>query len=131
MKLSFITLMLAGLFAFIPAQDTQAQTNSVQDFNFVPAGPYVTTDVAMTRVMNYVETIKPQLDFLAPHTQEYRNLAAKVDFYLDIHQHLTAGNPVQASIQHGLNVLVSDAHETLPKSMRQEYKEEAIQLLKL
>ena len=131
LKLSFLSLVMAVLIALIPSSGTQAQSNSVQDFYFVPNGPYVAADIAMARVLNQIEILKPQFDFLGNHTQEYRNLAAKVDFYLAIYEHINLGNTVLSGIQQGLTVLTSDQHETLPKAMRQSYKDEAIQMLKL
>ena len=130
LTLTFVSLMMVGLLTLTPSQSAVAQSNVVQDFDFVPSGPYVAPNVALIRVENQIEVLKPQFDNLTPHTQDYRNLEAKVDFYLSILKSLEGGETVQASIKTALTVLVSDAHETLPKPLRQEYKDEAIQLLK-
>jgi hypothetical protein len=127
-KLTWAFLLLVGLFAFAPSSSISAQTDSFEDT--VPAGPYVSPAEAILRLEAHVETIKPLLDFMSPPTQEYRNLKARIDFHLGIIAFLRAGKTVQESITSALAILRSDQHSTISRVKQQEYKQEAIDLLR-
>jgi hypothetical protein len=133
LKFTFIAMIMAGLFAFLPVEGLQAQSTNVTvgDFYDVPSGPYTTPAIAMERIDNHITAIKPQLDNMAPHSNPYNNLLAEIDFYMGIHEALVKGETVPVSIQTGLQVLAGDTYSVLiSKTRKLELKQEAIDLLR-
>lgn len=128
LNLTLVSLVLIGLSTLLPINDIRSQGQEL--VLSVPSGPYVTIDEAIIRVETKIEEIKPQFDNLIPGTQEYRDLQAEVDFYVSILENLNSGHSVQAAIEAGLQILNSDAHSTVSKEKRYEFRQEAIDLLR-
>lgn len=129
LKLTIMTLMLVGFFTLVPDHSVQAQ-NLQDDLSFsVPAGPYVELAEAKARVFAHIEFIKPQIDLLAPNTQPYRKLQAKVAFFSSVWETLESGKTVQESINAGLGIFKSDLYANSEKAYRVEFAQEAIDIL--
>lgn len=133
LKFALVAFVLVGFLTLAPNNSVQAQvTTTIEgDFYYVPIGPYVSADVAKERMEAQLDGIKVLFETMNPASQEYRNLQAMFDFYSMILRKLNEGKTVQNSIQESLDVLVSDAHSTLPKSKRFEFKQNAINILKI
>lgn len=128
-RLAIVSLIFAGLFLFAPSS-MKAQTSAVANFHSVPAGNYVTTDVAITRVEAQVLWLKGQFEILDPASQDYRNNEIKYAFYSTILSNLHDGKTVAQSIESALQIFDTDAIGQLPKGKKEEYKQDAINLLK-
>ncbi len=130
-RLALTGFLLAGLFWIMPSL-SQAQSSSVTAYGLynAPAGPYTTSAIAISRVEAQAQATKIQLSNLNPLSQDYKYLMVKYQFYTIIHEQLLAGKTVQESIEAGLKFLGTDAAADLPKSKKDEYKQEAINLLK-
>ena len=127
LKLAIAGMILTGLFLFAPSQ---AQAQTFNDFYAAPNGPYTTPANAITRVEAKILTIKGLYEILDPHSQEYKNNAVKYSFYDAILAKLQAGKTVKESLETGLQVFSLDSSGDLSKGKREEYKQEAIYLLK-
>lgn len=128
-RLAIVSLIFAGLFLFAPST-MKAQSSAVANFHSVPAVAYVTPAVAITRIEAQVLWVKGQYEVLDPASQAYRNNEIKYAFYTAILNNLNDGKSVEESIVAALYVFDSDSVGTLPKGKKEEYKEDAINLLK-
>jgi hypothetical protein len=128
-RLAIVGLVFAGMFLLAPSA-LKAQTSAVANFHSVPSGPYVTAPVAITRVEAQILWIKGQYEILDPASQDYRNNEAKYAFYTAILNQLNDGKTVAESIEAALTVFDTDAVGVLPKGKKEEYKQEAINLLR-
>jgi len=128
-RLAIVSLIFAGLFLFAPST-MKAQSTAVANFHSVPPVAYVTPAVAITRVEGQILWLKGQYEVLDPNSQEYRNNEAKYAFYTAILNNLNDGKTVAQSIESALLVFDTDAVGVLPKGKKEEYKQDAINLLK-
>jgi hypothetical protein len=128
-RLAIVSLIFAGLFLFAPST-MEAQTSAVANFHSVPAGNYVTPAVAITRIETQILWLKGQYEVLDPASQAYRNNEIKYAFYTAIMNNLNDGKSVAESIESALHVFDTDAVGTLPKGKKEEYKDDAINLLR-
>ncbi len=128
-RLAIVSLIFAGLFLFAPST-IKAQSTAVANFHSVPAGTYVTPEVAITRIENQILWLKGQYEVLDPASQAYRNNEIKYAFYTAIFNNLKDGKTVEQSIEAALFVFDTDAIGTLPKGRKEEYKDDAVNLLR-
>jgi len=130
-KLTIVGLLLAGLCWLMPSQ-VRAQSSSTVSVSFyqAPAGPYAAPAVALSRVESQILLIKSQLENLVHGSQEFNNLAVKEQFYAVIEGQLSAGKPVKEALEIGLKFFGTDAASILTKGKKEEYRQEAITLLK-
>jgi hypothetical protein len=130
-KLTFVGLLLAGLCWLMPSH-LQAQSSSTASVSFyeAPAGPYTTPAIAITRVENQIASIKSQLANVVHGSQEFTNLTVKEQFYSIIDDQLLAGKTVKESLELGLKLFTTDVASGLSKGKKEEYKQEALNLLK-
>lgn len=129
-RLALVSFVLAGLFLFAPAQ-SNAQTGGVDDFFTAPNIPYVSSAEAITRVEGQTMSLKILLESLNPNSAEYRNALIKYGFYVAIHTDLIAGKTTKESLEGGLKVLGTPDSFDFSKTIRVQYRTEAINLLKL
>lgn len=126
----FICLIMVGLYVVsaptLQAQSTQSSFNS----GTVPNGPYVTPAVAISKVEAKILLLKEQYEILNPNTQEYTYNEIKYSLYTALLNNLNAGKTVKESLESAIPILSIDASSALPKTKREEYKQEAINLLR-
>jgi len=130
-KLTLVVLVLAGLCWLVPNQ-ARAQSSFIASNGFydVPAGPFATSDVALTRLEAQIQSMKTQFEYMTPGSQDFKNLDAKYQFYTIVYEQLAAGKTVQESITIGLKFFATDASADLPKGKKEQYKQEILTLLK-
>jgi hypothetical protein len=128
MKLALAGFVFAGLFLLAP---TQTKAQSTKDFYIVPDIPYVTPAIAITRVETKCKSIKSQYEVLDHNSQAYTDNDIKYSFYSAVLKKLYDGKGVKESLEAGLPVFGIDASAALTKGKSEEYKNEAVNLLKL
>ena len=130
-KLTLVSLLLAGLCWLMPSQ-VRAQSSYTVSVSFyeAPAGPYAAPAVALTRVESQILLIKSQIENVVHGSQEFNNLTVKQQFYTIIEDQLSAGKPVKESLEIGLKFFGTDAASIISKGKKEEYRQEAINLLK-
>jgi hypothetical protein len=128
-RLAVVSLIFAGLFLFAPS-DMKAQTSAVANFHSVPAGNYLAPAEAILKLEAQVLWIKGQFEVLDPASQEYKNNEVKYAFYTAILSSLQDGRTVVESIESALRIFDTDAVGQLPKGKKEEYKQDAINLLR-
>lgn len=129
-KPMLITMFVMGLFAVV-TPSLQAQSAKVNDnFASIPNGPYVSPATAIIRLEEQCTTLKAALEFFNSSSQEYKNALAKYEFFNAILNPLYEGKSTEESLVIGLHGLTTDVYGKLSKEKRQEFKDEAIELLK-
>ncbi|HJW28160.1 MAG TPA: hypothetical protein VJ508_02800 [Saprospiraceae bacterium] len=128
-KLALLALLFGGI-SFLAPTHSKAQSSILYDFYTAPSGPYVATNVAITRVQTHLDQIKTQMEANNPQSDNYKYLSIKHDFFSIIYDQLVAGKTVKESIEAGLRIFTTDVASGLPKAKREEFKQEAINLLK-
>jgi len=127
-KLALVSLFTIGLFLVSPSQ-MQAQTTT--DYYSQTSVSFVSPATAMTRVDSKLVEINTLLGTLNAQSQEHLFASIKHDFYTVIREQLTAGKSVKESVEEGIKLLITaDISSQLPKINREQFKQEAINLLK-
>jgi hypothetical protein len=122
-------LLVGGLSMLLPSSVyAQSQTTN-NDFLSLPAGPYVTSDQAISLLEGQCSELKEILSGLNSSSQAFKIAAAKYGFFSHILDALLEGKTVQESLLNGLQLLNSKDNVDLPKGMTNEFKAEAIDLL--
>lgn len=125
-----ICLIMVGLYV-VSTPTLQAQSTKVNDdFTTVPAGPYVASSTAITLLEEQNVSLKYQLEIYNSSSLDYKYALAKYQFFSAILKPLYEGKGTKESLEIGLGFLNSDAAGILPKAKKQEFKDEAISLLK-
>ena len=130
LRLAMASLFFVGLFLFAPSTMEAQVSTTLTNSNHVTAVTYVAPSVAITRVEDHCIWLKGQYDVLDPVSQAYRDNEAKYAFYNAILNNLKEGMTVAESIESATLVLNTDAVGTLSKAKKEEFKNEAINLLK-
>ena len=129
-KTMLLTFFVLGLFA-VASPGVQAQTSEfTNNFASIPNGPYVSPATAIVRLEEQCVTLKSALEFFNSSSQEYKNALAKYEFFNAILQPLYDGKTTEESLTQGLHGLTTDIYGKLTREKRQEFKDEAIELLK-
>lgn len=131
LKLVLISLFMIGL-SVVVTPSVQAQS-SLTDGGFAslpPGTTYVSPATAIARLDEQCISLKAQVAFYNSSSQEYKLALAKYKFFSIILEQLHAGRTTEESLITGLNALQTDVIGTLSKQKLQEYKTEAIELLK-
>ncbi len=124
-----ICLIMVGLYV-VSAPTLQAQSTQTNfGFTSVPAGSYVSTSTAITRLEDQNASLKNQLEIYNSSSLEYKVALAKYQFFSVILQALYDGKETKESLEIGLGFLTTDAAGILSKAKKQEFKDEAISLL--
>ena len=129
-KLTFVGILLAGLCWLMPTQSHAQSSTTASGLYDVPAGPYATSAVALTRIEAQITSIKSQLQYLGQGSQEFKELNAKYQFYSIIYDQLKAGKTTKESLEIGLKFFGTDVASDLSKAKKEQFKQEAITLLK-
>lgn len=130
-KPMLITLFVMGLMA-VASPGVQAQASDLEDnFASIPQGTYVSPATAITRLEEQCVSLKAQLEFYNSSSQEYKNALAKYEFFNAILSPLYEGKSTEESLVIGLQGLRTDIYGKLSRTKRYEYKEEAVELLKV
>jgi hypothetical protein len=130
-KPMLVTMFVMGLFAVV-TPSLQAQSAKVNDnFASIPNGPYVSPATAIIRLEEQCTSLKGQLEIYNSSSQEYKVALGKYEFFNSILRPLYDGKTTEESLITGLQGLTTDVYGTLSRAKRQEFKEEAIELLKV
>ncbi len=129
-KTMLLTFFVLGLIA-VASPGVQAQTSEfTNNFASIPNGPYVSPATAIIRLEEQCATLKAALEFFNSSSPEYKNALAKYEFFNSILTPLYDGKSTEQSLVIGLNGLMTDVYGKLSREKRQEFKDEAIELLK-
>lgn len=129
-KPMLLTMFVLGLFA-VASPGVQAQASDLtNNFASIPNGPYVSPATAIVRLEEQCTTLKASLEFFNSSSQEYKTALAKYEFFNAILRPLYDGKTTEESLVQGLQGLTTDIYGTLSRTKRQEFKDEAIELLK-
>jgi hypothetical protein len=127
-KLTLISLITFGIFIIGPAH---AQAPITTDYVSQANVSFISNPAAKIKVDGKLAEINTLLGTLNNQSQEYLYAGFKRDFYTGIHDQLNAGKTVRESVEFGINLLITgNIANQLPKVIREQYKQEAINLLK-
>ena len=134
MKLIVLGILFTGLSVFSTA-DVHAQTQQLDPMYSVPSGNFVDAATAIFRLEADMESIKFFLSQLNPNSSQFRELEAKYVYYDNIRMILTEGkgshsSDTAAAIAGGMRIYAQEGYETLNKTLKLQYRENAIQLLR-
>jgi hypothetical protein len=129
-KLTFVGILLAGLCWLMPSQAHAQSGTTAYGLYDAPAGPYASSPVALSRVEAQILLIKSQLQNLSQGSQDFKDLTVKQQFYSIIYDQLKAGKTTKESLEAGLKFFGTDVASVLSKTKKEQYKQEAITLLK-
>ncbi|MBK9982994.1 MAG: hypothetical protein IPP15_11325 [Saprospiraceae bacterium] len=127
-KLTLMSLILVGIFFFAPSHlAAQTTIDYVSQANVL----FIQTPAAKTKVDGKLLEINNLLGTLNNQSQEYLYTGFQRDFYAAIKDQLNADKTVREAMEFGIKFLITGNVATqLPKLNREQYKQEAINLLK-
>ncbi len=128
-KPALISLITFGIF-LVGTSNAQAPitTGYISQANV----SFISIPEAKIKVDEKLAEINTLQGTLNNQSQEYLYAGFKRDFYTGIHDQLNAGKTVRESVEYGLNLLITGNIATqLPKLNREQYKQEAISLLRV
>ena len=133
LKLIVLSFLFTGLCVF--SSDLQAQKATIDDLYSAPQGQFVNANTAITRLEIELESLKITMSHLVPGSQQYLELDAKYAYYDQIRAILVDGKTfdsaaVASAIGAGMGIFATDVYDNFPKTLKQEYKQGAINLLK-
>lgn len=126
-KMTLLSLITFGIFLA-----TYAQAQTITDYVSQANVSFISIPAAKIKVDGKLAEINTLMGTLNNQSQEYLYAGFKRDFYTGIHDQLNSGKTVKESVEYGINLLITgDIITQLPKLNREQYKQEAISLLRL
>ncbi|MGB4849685.1 MAG: hypothetical protein WBP41_17300 [Saprospiraceae bacterium] len=128
-KRTLISLITFGIFL---VGTSHAQAPITTGYISQASVSFISIPAAKIKVDGKLTEINTLLGTLNNQSQEYLYAGFKRDFYSGIHDQLNAGKSVRESLEFGINLLITGNIATqLPKLNREQYKQEAISLLRV
>jgi hypothetical protein len=134
LKLMVLSFLFTGLCVF-SSSNIQAQKATVDDLYTSPQGQFVNAPTAITRLEIQLSSLKNTISNLVPGSQQYLELEAKYAYYDQIRSILVDGKTfdsaaVASAIGAGMGIFATDVYDNFSKTLKQEFKQSAINLLK-
>lgn len=143
MTRGFLPFLLAFVFVAAMQLDMNAQSNvtyqttgasnspaSYKNLYDLPAGPFVSVEIAKERLMDAMKTLKVTMSQYAEGTGPYETAYTRYKYYSMIHGYLEAGKAVPNSISEGLEAINNGLTTALTPEQASAERNAAINLLR-
>lgn len=132
-KCLLMALLITGLFT---AGELNAQTASPNGLYNNPQGTFVNVPTAIIRIDAELTSIKTLMSTMNPGSPSYREHQGLYDYYDSILKHLndaktTDSAATAGAIAKGLIIFTTDVYDYFDTKVKAEFKQNAINLLKL